>query len=189
MAWAAPPAWSNGDRSWSPTRGTPDATSPASPRCPARLLPPSSTCAPTPPSALTPSLTAIPAHDHTSTHRTSKRSPATCPVRLGPRSAYSFMCSSVGRTRRRGVDKGENSGMGISVGDRGTQVRRRLPSHPSSAGEARRMVRRLLTDAGRRDLLEPASLLVSEVVTNALVHSGTSIDVSMALREDGVLVE
>jgi PAS domain S-box-containing protein len=51
------------------------------------------------------------------------------------------------------------------------------------------MVRRLLTDAGRRDLLEPASLLVSEVVTNALVHGGTTIDVSMALREDGVLVE
>jgi PAS domain S-box-containing protein len=51
------------------------------------------------------------------------------------------------------------------------------------------MVRRLLADAGRWDLLEPASLLVSEVVTNALVHSGTSIDVSMALRDDGVLVE
>jgi PAS domain S-box-containing protein len=51
------------------------------------------------------------------------------------------------------------------------------------------MVRRLLTDAGRRDLLEPASLLVSEVVTNALVHSGTAIDVSMAMRDDGVLVE
>jgi PAS domain S-box-containing protein len=51
------------------------------------------------------------------------------------------------------------------------------------------MVRRLLTDAGRRDLLEPASLLVSEVVTNALEHSGTTIDVSMALRDDGVLVE
>jgi PAS domain S-box-containing protein len=51
------------------------------------------------------------------------------------------------------------------------------------------MVRRLLTDAGRSDLLEPASLLVSEVVTNALVHSGTTIDVSMALRDDGVLVE
>ena len=51
------------------------------------------------------------------------------------------------------------------------------------------MVRRLLTDAGRSDLLEPASLLVSEVVTNALVHSGTTIDVSMALGDDGVLVE
>ena len=79
--------------------------------------------------------------------------------------------------------------MGISVSEWGTQVRRQLPPHPSSAGEARRMVRRLLTDAGRRDLLEPASLLVSEVVTNALEHSGTTIDVSMALRDDGVLVE
>jgi PAS domain S-box-containing protein len=51
------------------------------------------------------------------------------------------------------------------------------------------MVRRLLTDAGRDDLVEPAQLLVSEVVTNALVHSATPIDVSVAATEDGVLVE
>jgi PAS domain S-box-containing protein len=51
------------------------------------------------------------------------------------------------------------------------------------------MVSRLLTDAGRDDLLEPARLLVSEVVTNALVHSGTPIDVSMAMAGPGVLVE
>jgi PAS domain S-box-containing protein len=51
------------------------------------------------------------------------------------------------------------------------------------------MVERLLTDAGRDDLVEPAQLLVSEVVTNALVHSGTQIDVRMALADDGVLVE
>ena len=51
------------------------------------------------------------------------------------------------------------------------------------------MVRRVLNEAGRADLLEPAQLLVSEVVTNALVHSGTSIDVSMSADEQGVLVE
>jgi PAS domain S-box-containing protein len=51
------------------------------------------------------------------------------------------------------------------------------------------MVRRVLSDAGRDDLLEPAQLLVSEVVTNALVHSGTPIDVAMAAGEEGVLVE
>ncbi len=71
----------------------------------------------------------------------------------------------------------------------GNRVRRQLPSHPSSAGEARRMVRRVLSEAGRDDLLEPAQLLVSEVVTNALVHSGTPIDVSMAADDHGVLVE
>jgi PAS domain S-box-containing protein len=51
------------------------------------------------------------------------------------------------------------------------------------------MVRRLLADAGRDDLVEPAQLLVSEVVTNALVHSATPIDVSMAATPEGVLVE
>jgi PAS domain S-box-containing protein len=51
------------------------------------------------------------------------------------------------------------------------------------------MVRRVLSEAGQDDLLEPAQLLVSEVVTNALVHSGTSIDVSMSADEQGVLVE
>jgi PAS domain S-box-containing protein len=51
------------------------------------------------------------------------------------------------------------------------------------------MVRRVLSEAGRDDLLEPAQLLVSEVVTNALVHSGTSIEVSMSADEQGVLVE
>jgi len=51
------------------------------------------------------------------------------------------------------------------------------------------MVRRVLTEAGRDDLLEPAQLLVSEVVTNALVHSGTAIDVSMSADQQGVLVE
>jgi len=51
------------------------------------------------------------------------------------------------------------------------------------------MVRRVLSEAGRDDLLEPAQLLVSEVVTNALVHSGTSIDVAMSADEQGVLVE
>jgi PAS domain S-box-containing protein len=51
------------------------------------------------------------------------------------------------------------------------------------------MVRRVLSEAGRDDLLEPAQLLVSEVVTNALVHSGTAIDVSMSVDDDGVLVE
>lgn len=51
------------------------------------------------------------------------------------------------------------------------------------------MVRRVLSEAGRDDLLEDAQLLVSEVVTNALVHSGTAIDVSMSAGDQGVLVE
>jgi PAS domain S-box-containing protein len=51
------------------------------------------------------------------------------------------------------------------------------------------MVRRVLTEEGREDLVEPAQLLVSEVVTNALVHSPSPIDIAMQATADGLLVE
>jgi PAS domain S-box-containing protein len=56
-------------------------------------------------------------------------------------------------------------------------------------GEARRLVRELLSDSGRNDLLETAVLLVSEVVTNALLHAGTDIDVSATVDGAGLRVE
>lgn len=51
------------------------------------------------------------------------------------------------------------------------------------------MVRHRLAEFGRNDLAEAAELLVSEVVTNAVVHAGTSVDVSLALTDDGLRVE
>ena len=54
----------------------------------------------------------------------------------------------------------------------------RLPPQPSSVAEARRHVRDLLERSGREDLMETAVLLVSEVVTNALLHAGTDIDLT-----------
>ncbi|MDQ3615028.1 MAG: ATP-binding protein [Actinomycetota bacterium] len=65
----------------------------------------------------------------------------------------------------------------------------RLPPQPASVGEARRMVRRSLVLGGRDDLVETAELLVSEVVTNALVHAGTPIDVALSVKHDGLRVE
>ena len=47
----------------------------------------------------------------------------------------------------------------------------------------------MLTGAGRDDLVETAELLVSEVVTNALVHAGTPIDLSISVQADGLRVE
>ena len=41
---------------------------------------------------------------------------------------------------------------------------------------------------GRDDLVETAVLLVSEVVTNALLHAGTDIELAAALSEDGLRV-
>jgi PAS domain S-box-containing protein len=51
------------------------------------------------------------------------------------------------------------------------------------------MVRELLATAGREDLEDTAVLLVSELVTNALLHAGTTIDVVAGLEQEGLLVE
>jgi PAS domain S-box-containing protein len=68
-------------------------------------------------------------------------------------------------------------------------LQQRLPPRPSSVAEARSAVRSLLTNAGREDLLDAAVLLVSEVVTNALLHAGTDIDLAARLDDEGLLVE
>ncbi len=65
----------------------------------------------------------------------------------------------------------------------------RLPPQPSSVAEARRLVRGLLVDARREDLLETAVLLTSEIVTNALLHAGTDIDVAATLDDRGLRIE
>jgi PAS domain S-box-containing protein len=65
----------------------------------------------------------------------------------------------------------------------------RLPPHPSSVSVARRHVRELLDGAGRGDLTEATVLLVSEVVTNALLHAGTEIELRAGVDESGVRVE
>jgi PAS domain S-box-containing protein len=68
-------------------------------------------------------------------------------------------------------------------------IERRLPPQPASVGEARRMIRELLAASDRDDLIETAVLLVSEVVTNAMLHAGTPIDVAAYLDDDGLHVE
>ena len=65
----------------------------------------------------------------------------------------------------------------------------RLPPQPASVSEARAHVRGLLESTGREDLVETAVLLVSEVVTNALLHAGTDIDVAAALDDSGLRIE
>ena len=65
----------------------------------------------------------------------------------------------------------------------------RLPPQPASVSLARRHVHDLLERGGRLDLDEIATLLVSEVVTNALLHAGTDIDLSGRLDATGVRVE
>ena len=66
---------------------------------------------------------------------------------------------------------------------------RRLPAEASSVSEARRIMRELLAADDHSDLLESAELVVSELVTNALVHAGTPIEVTVHLGKSGIRVE
>jgi PAS domain S-box-containing protein len=77
----------------------------------------------------------------------------------------------------------------MMLGERVGERRRRLPPRPASVSEARRMIGECLREAGREDLVETAELLVSEIVTNALVHAGTPIDVAFSFLDGGLRVE
>jgi PAS domain S-box-containing protein len=50
-------------------------------------------------------------------------------------------------------------------------------------------VRQVLQDNSREDLCETAELVISEVVTNALVHAGTEVEVAARVGQDGVRIE
>lgn len=57
-----------------------------------------------------------------------------------------------------------------------------------AAAIARRHVRRLLASWGLDDLLDPVLLLTSELVTNALLHSGTTLAVRAERHGPGIRV-
>jgi PAS domain S-box-containing protein len=78
---------------------------------------------------------------------------------------------------------------GVRVDTGGVTSRLRLEPRPTSVSEARRLVRRTLLDAGCDHLVEPAVLATSELVTNALVHAGTPIEVGVEMLPEGVRVE
>jgi anti-sigma regulatory factor (Ser/Thr protein kinase) len=62
-----------------------------------------------------------------------------------------------------------------------------LPSHPASPRQARVFVRDVLTGWGvPEELRENAELLITELVTNAVIHA--SSDVSVEIRQDGDVV-
>jgi anti-sigma regulatory factor (Ser/Thr protein kinase) len=64
---------------------------------------------------------------------------------------------------------------------RDTSRHQQLPATPASVGAARRLVRTAAADAVDGDLLDTAELLVSELVSNAVMHAGTPIDVSVSI--------
>jgi PAS domain S-box-containing protein len=69
-------------------------------------------------------------------------------------------------------------------------IQRRTPlePQPESARLARRAVAEALAEAGRPDLVDTAELLVSELVTNAVVHARTAIDLLVVAGPHGLRV-
>ena len=64
----------------------------------------------------------------------------------------------------------------------------RLDPVPASARIARRAVAEVVTETGRSDLADTAALLVTEIVTNAIVHARTPIHVTITATSHGVRV-
>jgi anti-sigma regulatory factor (Ser/Thr protein kinase) len=75
----------------------------------------------------------------------------------------------------------------LELGGRGTQrdidASTTLAAEPGSAAEARRFTVDVLRSWGAADLIDTATLLVSELVTNAVLHARSSSE--LALRRIG----
>jgi anti-sigma regulatory factor (Ser/Thr protein kinase) len=70
-----------------------------------------------------------------------------------------------------------------------SERRQTFPSVPLSAGEARSFVESVLAGAGLDHLAYTATLLVSELVANAVLHTGTPLEVVVETGSDRVRVE
>src|SRR3954447_22581772 len=82
------------------------------------------------------------------------------------------------------------SGGWLAVSTGGVQRQLTLPPAPDSARHARRFVADVLTDAHADEtLLDLATLLTSELVTNGIVHAHTELRVVVDVTERFVRVE
>ncbi|QIK77132.1 ATP-binding protein [Nocardioides piscis] len=68
-------------------------------------------------------------------------------------------------------------------------MRQQLPAHPSSVRRARHLLRAELKDTAHECLSEAAELVVSELVTNAILHTGEIIELTSSLEPQGLHVE
>ena len=64
-----------------------------------------------------------------------------------------------------------------------------LPGQPDSVGQARRFARDTLQHAGRPDWVEAATLAVSELVTNSVLHAHSDIELRLQVTDDHVRIE
>jgi anti-sigma regulatory factor (Ser/Thr protein kinase) len=65
-------------------------------------------------------------------------------------------------------------------------LRADLPAEPGAVQRARSMVRHALHDWGRDDLADTASLLVSELATNVVLHARTPYAVVVTKKGKGI---
>jgi anti-sigma regulatory factor (Ser/Thr protein kinase) len=64
----------------------------------------------------------------------------------------------------------------------------RLDPEPASASAARRLVRATLAEVGETAALDAAELAVSELVTNAILHAATPLDLSIEVTEQVITI-
>jgi DNA-binding NarL/FixJ family response regulator len=69
------------------------------------------------------------------------------------------------------------------------EVKAGLQADTSSAGHARRFVDEVLSRWACASVLDDVQLLVSELVTNAVVHAGSEVEVAVRLLSDSVRIE
>ncbi|HYD11069.1 MAG TPA: response regulator [Acidimicrobiales bacterium] len=69
------------------------------------------------------------------------------------------------------------------------EVKAGLQADTSSASRARRFVDEVLSRWRCDDLLDDVQLLVSELVTNAVVHAGSEVEIAVRLLADSVRIE
>lgn len=69
------------------------------------------------------------------------------------------------------------------------ELQTELPAEPASAGMARRLIEDALREWHHEDLVAIATLLVSEVVTNAILHAGSDIHLRLTARGATLRVE
>ncbi len=64
-----------------------------------------------------------------------------------------------------------------------------LPATPRSVGQARRFVRTVLAEVGREAWTDSAALAVSELVTNAVLHAHTEVELTVGTGPACVRIE
>jgi hypothetical protein len=68
------------------------------------------------------------------------------------------------------------------------RLRRRMPPTVEAPAAARALAVAACAEWGRTELADRAQVLVSELVTNAVMHAATELDLTLLLRDDGLSV-